>query len=44
MIEDIILWLKKTFKQQTCIHKYKDIHRKDTGGSVVICEKCNKIQ
>ena len=37
MIGDLILWIKKVWKQQTCIHNYKWINRKDTGGSFEIC-------
>jgi hypothetical protein len=44
MIGDIILWCKKFIKQQTCIHRYKYIYRKDTGGSFELCIKCDKIE
>ena len=44
MIGDIILWWKKFIKQQTCIHKYKDVYRKDTGGTFELCTKCDKIK
>jgi hypothetical protein len=44
MIGDIILWCKTFIKQQTCIHKYKYINRKDTGGSFELCTKCDKIK
>ena len=44
MIGDLILWIKRVFKQQTCIHDYKWINRKDTGGSFENCAKCDKIR
>lgn len=45
MIGDIILWFKKLIKQQTCIHKYLWINRKDySGGSFELCTKCDKIK
>ena len=44
MIGDLILWIKRVWKQQTCIHDYKWIHRKDTGGSFEQCSKCEKIR
>jgi len=44
MIGDIVLWCKKFIKQQTCIHKYKNVNRKDTGGSFELCTKCDKIK
>ena len=43
MIGDIILWIKEFVKQQTCIHNYITINRKDTGGSFELCSKCDKI-
>jgi len=44
MIGDLILWIKRMWKQQTCIHTYKWINRKDTGGSFENCTKCDKIR
>jgi hypothetical protein len=44
MIGDIILWCKTFIKQNFCIHKYKNIYRKDTGGSFELCTKCDKIK
>jgi hypothetical protein len=44
MIGDIILWCKIFIKQQTCIHNYKYVNRKDNGGSFELCEKCDKIK
>jgi hypothetical protein len=44
MIGDFILWIKLFFKQQTCIHFYKYVHRKDTGGSFEECFKRGKIK
>ena len=44
MLGDILLWIKNFFKQQTCIHKYKWINRKDNGGSFEECIKCEKIK
>ena len=44
MFGDIILWLKTFFSQQTCIHDYKPVYRRDTGGGFDICRKCKKIQ
>jgi len=43
MIGDIVLWIKKFWKQQTCIHDYRIIIRKDTGGDFHSCFKCDKI-
>jgi hypothetical protein len=44
MIGDLILWIKRVWKQQTCIHNYTIVNRKDTGGSFENCLKCNKIK
>lgn len=44
MIGDFILWIKKFIKQQTCIHDYKFICRKDNGGSYEECIMCDKIR
>jgi hypothetical protein len=44
MIGDLIIWIKKVWKQQTCFHIYKSVHRHDTGGSFEICIKCDKIR
>lgn len=44
MIGNLILWLKKVLKQQTCIHKYEWIIRKDNGNSFENCCKCDKIK
>lgn len=43
MIGDLILWFKKVWKQQTCIHYYKIVNRKDNGGSFYECTKCEKL-
>ena len=43
MIGNIILWIRLTWKQQTCIHTYKPVVRKDTGGSFDMCTKCEYI-
>jgi hypothetical protein len=43
MIGDIVLWIKRVWKQQTCIHTYEIVNRKDTGGSFDLCSKCDKI-
>jgi hypothetical protein len=42
MLGDIILYVKEFIKQQTCIHKYINVHRKDTGGSFEMCINCEK--
>ena len=44
MIGDLILWLKRVWKQQTCVHEYKSVYRKDTGGSYEVCAKCDKLR
>lgn len=44
MIGDIYLWIKEFIKQQTCIHDYKTIYRKDNGDSFELCKKCDKIK
>ena len=44
MVGDLVLWIKKFWKQQTCIHNYKWINRKDNGGSFENCLKCDKIK
>jgi len=36
MFGDIVLFIKKVFKQQTCIHDYKVVNRFDTGGSMSV--------
>ena len=47
MIGDLILWIKKVWKQQTCLHSYRLIPDK-TGGlggyDLYKCEKCVKIK
>ena len=43
MFGDIVLWLTKFIKQQTCVHTYEYVYRKDTGGSFELCGKCEKI-
>lgn len=43
MIGNIILWIKSLIKQQTCLHDYQTINRKDTGGSFEYCGKCGLI-
>lgn len=44
MIGDLLLELKKWFKQQTCYHDYKHVHRIDTGGGFEQCKKCGRIK
>lgn len=44
MFGDIILWFKEFIKQQTCIHTYTTVNRRDTGGSFEVCKKCDKIK
>ena len=44
MIGDLILWIKRVWKQQTCIHTYKWVNRKDNGDSFEDCSKCDKIR
>ena len=44
MIGDLVLFLKLFFKQQTCIHNYLYVNRKDNGGSFQNCSKCDKIK
>ncbi len=44
MIGDLILWMKKVWKQQTCVHDYK-IHYDKTGlgrFDHYECDKCDK--
>ena len=43
MIGDLILWVKRVWKQQTCVHTYKTIIRKDNGNTFENCCKCDKI-
>lgn len=46
MIGDLILWISKVWKQQTCIHRYIP----DRIGIITglnhkrICSKCNKLE
>jgi len=46
MFGDLIIWIKKVFKQQTCIHDYKP----DRIGIITglnfkrICSKCEKFE
>lgn len=44
MLGDVILWIKHTWKVQTCIHNYEYVYRKDTGGGFDKCTKCDKIR
>jgi hypothetical protein len=45
MFGDLILYLKKVLKQQSCIHNYKIVFRKDfQGGSFFECTKCEKLK
>jgi hypothetical protein len=45
MIGNIILWIKKVFKQQTCLHKYKWINASyRTNGSCRDFEECTKCE
>lgn len=44
MIGDFILWLKVFIKQQTCIHDYRIINRKDNGSDYYECNKCERIK
>jgi len=44
MVGDVILWCRAFIKQQTCIHRYNWINRKDNGGSFELCIKCDKIK
>jgi hypothetical protein len=44
MIGNFILWLFKFIKQQTCIHEYKYIYRKDNGNTFQECIKCELIR
>jgi hypothetical protein len=47
MIGDLILWIKKICKQQTCKHSYK-LQPDKTGGfggfDLYKCEKCQKFK
>ena len=45
MIGDLILWIKKIYKRQTCIHDYKFKPDKFFGGrhDHYECLKCGKI-
>lgn len=44
MIGDIILYLKRVWKEQTCIHHYKSVVRKDNFGIFFHCQKCDKTK
>lgn len=44
MIWDLILFIKRVWKQQTCIHKYQYIVRKDDGWFYLNCEKCDRCK
>lgn len=44
MIGDLILQIKKFFKQQTCIHSYRYVYRKDNGSDFEKCTKCDKLK
>lgn len=43
MFGDLILWMKKTWKQFWCIHEYK-IHHFPDYHSHYKCEKCDRIR
>lgn len=44
MIGDLLILLKEWFKEQSCLHIYKGVYRKDNGGSFEQCIKCNRIK
>ena len=44
MIGKLIIWIKTKWNQQTCIHTYKSIYRKDNGDSFDKCCKCELIK
>lgn len=44
MLGNLILYLKKFLKQQTCIHEYKSTYRLDNGNSFWVCEKCERLK
>ena len=44
MIGNIILAIKKFWKQQTCMHKYKWVYRRDNGDSFETCSKCEILK
>ena len=44
MIGDLVLWIKQTWKQQTCIHDYRVVNRLDNGGSYEVCNKCEHLR
>jgi len=44
MLGDFILWLKRVYKQQTCIHDYKSVADKSLAGTFdhYECKKCDR--
>lgn len=44
MIGDFILWLRKTLKQQTCIHDYQSVYVIGAGMGYDECKKCGKVK
>lgn len=48
MLGDLILWIKKIIKQQTCVHEYKYINASYKTNSSCSdfeqCIKCGKIK
>jgi hypothetical protein len=45
MFGDFILWFRQFFKEQTCLHNYQDIFRKDIqGGTFEKCIKCGRLK
>lgn len=46
MIGDLILWIKKVFKQQTCMHDYRHVNAswRANCSDFEECVKCDKIK
>ena len=44
MLGDIILWIKKMWKQFWCIHAYKPTRSFMIGCSWEVCDKCDKLK
>lgn len=44
MLGNLILWMREVWKQQTCVHTYEWIYRKDNGNSFENCSKCDLVK
>jgi len=45
MFGNLVLWIKKVWQQQTCVHDYKEVHASwRTNGSCPDFKKCKKCE